>query len=399
MGFGGFSRHQDREQTYRKRRGGGGKFHWRQQWRPPLEEENPRGEPFLFIPANYKDPRDPTKEIPYYPYLEHSVLSGGNFLGSFLCSRGHDEFSQNKCNGCYAEENKPPQGVTVKQRIFAAVGGVVLTWWHLVPVVDEDTGQVKTYSRGENAGKPVMDKVPCEGRGCQHCAERHERVFGAKRYQGLGPNHLDNLFSIDRELLYSCSCGGELTATQYMCRHCMTPLLDLEADAEKPPHEQLTNDQIAKFASSPRTCPACGARDEPFEICSCSSCNEPTRLCLDPIPGGVPAIIWLKKTGKGTSSAISMVKAMAATNYKLPTDDEPLLVVDTDPETGADLLHWHKDVEPYMKQFDFENLLTTSDDARTLNMQAEQIKKAWKGFRSPHMAGASGDQVRDYQRS
>ena len=397
MGYGGFRQHAGREAKFHKsRRKGGGKFHWKAQWRPPKQSEKMQGTTVLVIPAIYKDPRDPAIEVPYYVYKEHSAQAGKNYAGSFLCSRGLDEHSSEKCNGCLADEGKPPEGVEIRSRVFAAVGIVVLANFHLVPVFDKDTGEPILYKRGDHKGEQVKEKHPCAGRGCELCSAGHDVVFGAKKYMALGKNHLEHLYGIETNVVYTCACGGELRAQSYMCQNCAHPVWDSEEDATLPPAQRKTEEEINKLSSEPRTCPSCGHRGMLFETVVCDTCDEPVRLSLMPGQGMIPAVISLARTGSGTSSALTAVRARPATDYTLP-DKQPLLSIESDPETGADELVWHKDIEPFMKQFDFESLLSASDDPQELNRQAEVIKKLWPGFRSPY-SGAGESTTTEYQK-
>jgi len=387
MGFGGFSRNREREVAYnRRRRGGVRRGYWRSVWRPPHADQNPRGVPILLPGAEYQDPRDSTKTIPYYPFLEHSVMMGGKFLGSFLCSGGFNEFDRGKCAGCFANDQDKPQGVTIKQRTQYGIGIVVLADFHLVPVMDDDTGKPKKYTRGEREGEIIKSKEPCTGRGCDLCNEGHELVFGAKRMLAVGPNHLDNLNTIENRLEQQCACGGVLDITQFMCPSCLTEVIDVEKS-------NMTNEQLYERVQHPITCPSCGTTSVLTPNYVCDHCDSPAPLGLLPTSGSVPAVVYMNKTGQQTSSALSMVRPQPATEFMVPTDKSPLLRMDEDPDTGQDILVWHKDIRDYIEPYKFDEFLTATDDPQTIAFQVDQIKKAWKDFRNPYM---TGDQVRDY---
>jgi len=330
--------------------------------------------------------------IPYMPYAYHEVTAGRQFYGSELCTAGWDDANKQPCVVCHGAADLPTgSNLRIARRFQNAVNILVLADFHLVPVTDRKGNPIISKG-GENEGKQIREKQPCEGRRCEHCEKDHELVFGAKRYLSLGPNFQDNIMSIDVGMSQTCFCGGYLTVATYLCPLCGEVAFDVQKS-------RLTDDEIEDVISRPfRTCPNCGENDvHLLPRYLCDRCEEPQPLSLLPEEEPIikiPAVVWLSKSGEGTSSKIEKMRHKPATEFLIPTNDEPLVSIDED-EDGNMILIWNPDIASMTTQFDFDAMLLREPTSEILQRQTDLVRKALPDFRSPYQ---TGDDTKDYGR-
>ena len=351
-----------------------------------------------FPDCAYEDP-DPKQAgkppIPYYPYVDHSAaIPKPNFQpkGSFLCTQGWDENDKQPCAGCYAIDQGLPKNVDVRTSVRSAINVLILEWFHLVPRKDKQ-GNVRTYEKGEKEGEPIMGKELCEGRGCKHCREGHEKVFGAKRYLSFGQNFFENLRAIEDSVSQRCVCGGYLSTVGYVCPLCGETAIDMETC-------QMSDKELDSLLERGAECPHCHEtpiyEDSGMSAFqphySCDTCDSPTGLSVIPDVGRVPTVVWLNRSGKGTSTVVNMTRFKPATEFVVPANDDVLMSIDED-EDGNDIIVWNPEIEDMATPFDFPSMFKAEATPQVLNKQVEILRNVIPDFRNPY---ETGDEVKDY---
>ncbi len=230
-------------------------------------------------------------DTPYFEYMEHFSKTRNN-QGS-VCSREWVEDDRGvrksfgNCVGCYeldiaeGDGEKGDRAVSdISLRPLAAFTGVHLADYHLVEVTDRETGRVVTYKKGNKwhkQGDPIMRRVPCIGRGCEHCQARAEKVFGKYIHWSLGTGHFGALSNFVGDLAHTCAkCGDNLVEMIYMCPNCSHKILDLTPSAGN----TMTDDAIYDMVSQPCKCRNCGKSMLPRPIYECEGCKNPQPLGL-----------------------------------------------------------------------------------------------------------------------
>jgi len=400
MSLNRFGRTRTREEgRSRKRRRFGGGSYWSKEIRLPKAEDRKEGIRIAFPDCSYPDP-DPKQagkgEIPYFPYVDHSIsIPKPKFQpkGSFLCTQGWDESNKQPCAACYAMDQGLPRNVDVRGSLRFAINVMVLEWFHLVPRLDRKTGQPRLYEKGDREGEPIMGKELCEGRGCKHCKDEHEKVFGAKRYLSFGGNFFENLRTIEESVSQRCLCGGYLNTVGYVCPICGETAIDLET-------AHMSDVEIDNLLQRGAECPHC--HEKPFyentgmsaflPHHTCDTCDSPTGLSVIPEVGRVPAVVWLNRSGKGTSTVVNMTRFKPATEFVVPANDDVLMSIDED-EDGNDIIVWNPAVEDYGTPFDFPEMFKCEPTPQAINRQVELLRAVIPDFRNPY---ETGDEVKDY---
>lgn len=258
---------------------------WGGRWKPP---QNVTTE-LRLLPGSYVTFED--FALPYYSYVEHFIAGPDK---SLICSKqykyvdGEITTVAGKCLACEVREKEDVKNIS--WRIMHAWNGIHLAWYHLMPVLDEND-RPRMYKQGRNQGKPIMEKVLCEGRRCKMCGEKIEKTFGKKIYWGMGNAHLEQLGGIDKDIGHDCTCGGRLTEIAYECGECAAQLLDI-ADVS-PKEAEL-------FGGAPKKCPKCEKEDFPLRLNECNKCQDPTPVSI------YDCNIEVKRTGEKTQSAIQV---------------------------------------------------------------------------------------------
>lgn len=196
------------------------------------------------------------------------------------------------------DEGIPREKRSVSKRLLHALNVIHLDWYHLVPLFDEKTGKPITYSGGERKGEQIFRKEQCEGRRCDYCKEKYEKVFGKKVHWSLGTQHLGNVISKMEEIGKDCkNCGAlaSLEVLTYECIECGHIYIDVEKT-------QLTDEQIYQKSLEIRKCPECGHEDWMVGQLECSNCQDPERLSLWDVD------IDVKRFGKRTDSTVDIVR-------------------------------------------------------------------------------------------
>jgi len=226
----------------------------------------------------------------YYTYIEHFIAGPDK---SLLCSKqykyvdGEIATDAGKCLTCDVRDEGDAKNIS--WRVMHAFNAIHLAWYHLVPVIDEDTKKPVRYERGRHKGEPIMNKVPCEGRRCKLCNEKVEKTFGRKVHWSMGNSHLEQLGGIIKEIRKECTCGGKITELAYECGECGATLLEIGN-----PEEADT------FGGARHECPKCKAVDFPLKQNECDRCQDPTPLSI------FDCNLEVKRTGENTASTIQI---------------------------------------------------------------------------------------------
>jgi len=316
-------RYNQRSSQRGKTKGGFGGANFSDRWAPP---KTMNGDPVMIIAGSYEEYIDENgnfiaepKErplLPAYHYREHRMVIGKSFR-SLVCREGWDPDDRKDCVPCYLKEHDPEkwakvidsrqkQGKTVpgKPRDAWAHTVVVLKSCHSVPAIHKATG--KEITRQD--GSAVMETVECEGRNCKHCKEGHDMVFGRRAWWSTGSLHYDHLLGISDNIAQSCkNCGGRIMATKLVCKKCSAILLDRTST-------QHSDEQIEQQAHKQVYCHNCGSRDFPVDVdgLTCDGCSDPVRADLTEM------VIWLKRQGEGTQTAVQMVRCQTPKEFQVP---------------------------------------------------------------------------------
>lgn len=272
--------------------GGGGGYslsvRWNNRWKPP---QNVTTE-FRMLPGAYMGLEGEENE--YYPYVEHFVARTNR---GFICSKqyqivdGELTTVGGKCLGCQERDGGAED---VSWRLMHAFNGIHLAWYHLEPVFD-DNGKPIKYKKGDRQGQQVMRKVACEGRRCEHCRDKLEKVFGKKVHWSIGAGHLQDLAGFVSEIEKDCAhCGdGRLEVVSYECEKCGHPLIDMATT-------ELDDKGIASYVARKQECPECSHADYLMRQFECSNCQDPKPLSI------FDCTLEIKRQGEGTNSTIQI---------------------------------------------------------------------------------------------
>lgn len=342
-------------------------------------------------PVEYKDPRpffDGVK-LPYYVYAKHRKDRGKEKGVYGVCNAGFkgtdDEYEANDtgdkdCVFCYLQEKGDK---SIDRRIMAAWPVVHLAPYHNVQATDRNKEPI-FYSKGKNKGQPIMERRECEGKGCEHCANDEELVAFSSRYIELSPNFVDQIRNIDADLSRACAnCReGDIEVTALVCEDCGKSLVDMTNVGEEE-YESLMQGEL--------TCKKCGHRGVPLEDVECSNCEDakPTSFA--------DVVLFLTKTGEGTSSA------MALKHPKNPSkpgwmyrDDfeyegEQVAWFDTDEDEAEGKFTYVDEVKDLLNPFDFSHMIGTGPEDLSNQAKRLQVSNPFDGGGGDNDDDGDGD--------
>lgn len=335
------------------------------------------GSPVVFLPGEYPDPR-PDQQVggrppanPYFLSRDHRKgIKGGQSAIIDLCSAGWDPAQPQPCVWCHEKQagDKNIDNGRDARQVFT-LNLVHLVPYHLAPAVDRQSGQVRLNPK---TNEPYMNKVMCEGKGCQHCREGHDLMFGAKKYLSVGRNHLENLRTIDADIGRMCSnCHeGTVSTASFECEECGHVIIDCVNNA-------YTDKEIDGFASEVLTCPNCRHSSLAIETTLCSECQDPERTTLFDV------VLWLRRTGEKTDSALSLNHPSPRefgwcyrSDFLINDDpDRPLISGFEEKEGGVVVPIWDDEVSKMTNPYDFTEMFgvgkprTPEDQAKRLQVQ------------------------------
>jgi len=383
-----FRRHAGREKRP-DRKGGRGSF--RNQYRVPKGDV---GSPIFFIAGEYPDPRPeerdalgrPTKK-PYYISREHrKMVKGQKWPVTELCAAGWDPANLKPCVPCHERRQGDTSidGKGGNPRSLFTLNMVHLVPYHLVPQVDGTTRQPRINPA---TNQPYLAKTACEGRGCQHCRDGADLLFGAKKYLQVGTNHLANLKQIDSDISGAClNCReGEVKTASFECPDCGHLIINCQDN-------DFSEDEIDQFAMEQLTCPKCRNTNILVETLECTHCQDPRRTTLFDV------VLWLRRTGESTDSMLS-IKHPSPKHFGwcwlddfLVNDDPARPLVQPWPwketEDGILVPEFEAEVAKMAKPYDFDDMPSVGKP-RDPQGQAERLQ-------IPNPFGAGQAPARDY---
>lgn len=227
---------------------------------------------------------------------------------------------------------------------------------HVIEKRDRD-GKVITYSRGDKAGQPIMERVPCEGKGCEHCDNKVDIVLGRQVYVDVGPRHKDNIFDLEVEVSEHCrSCQeGQIERASFICPECGEVMLEL---ADENGERTFSIEEEDDLYEKGMKCPECNTPGVlPMEELACTVCEDASRATLADV------VIFIRKTGENTDTKISAKlrgedKPWVWLKDFDITGDEDYVIEDYDVKVDDDGdvvmdYTWHDDIKPLTTQFNF----------------------------------------------
>lgn len=225
---------------------------------------------------------------------------------------------------------------------------------HEVP--KEKDGKELLYTKGDNAGKPIMALYPCEGKGCKYCDENLAIIDGRRGFTSVGAGHFLNLGSIEEDIEDNCrSCQeGTVVRVALTCPETGEILVDLE-------DEEIKDEQIEHWLENGMFSSGANRKVFPDELVECDSCDSGARAEIHDV------VLFLRKTGENTNSAIS-IKSKSGPGWIWlkdfeMSDGEPLVknwTIVEDEETGTftNEYEWHDDLveRKWIEPFDFNRI-------------------------------------------
>lgn len=383
-----FRRHAGREKRP-GRKGSRGSF--RNKFTVPKGED---GTPVVFVPGEYPDPRPDERSFDgrpvnksYYIFKEHrKKVKGQNWPITDTCAAGWNPSQPKPCVYCHERKqgDLSIDGRAGVARTMYALNLTHLVPYHLVPQVDKRTNEVRI---NPNTGEPYLGKTACEGRGCPHCRENYQLLFGAKKYLQVGPNHLQDLKQIAADISSSCSnCReGEVKTASFECPDCGYIIVDCLSN-------DFGEDEIDQFAMDQLTCPSCRKTNVAIETLECTHCQDPRRTTLFDV------VLWLRRTGESTDSHLSL-KHPSPRHFGWcwldeffvnEDEDRPLITGWSETDEGVLVPEWDEDIEKMTKPYDFDEMIAVGKPKSTA-AQAERL-----GINDPYAANAGQPPARDY---
>ena len=364
-----------RTTTGLNRKGGGGaRGSWSDEVRIPNLPPKTDGIPLLFINGDYVNPQTDDggtwdEHAPYYVYLQaKAVIREGNTLqgmrtdcvpGAWKRPEGYPQADSR----VYDQGHKPhtiwgwlkSKGDSrVGFSTRAAFNVIDLRPHHEVPKLDKE-GHIVKFTHGEKAGTPVMERKPCEGEDCEHCADDIKVTVGRKGYLDVGSKHRDEI--MDLELLVDDYCRacqeGEISRVAFICPECNEVMIDLT-------EAKLKADEEERIYLGGMKCPNCKTpKALPIEEVECSKCKNPSRATLADV------VFFARKTGKDKDTSIGAFRKglnargwMWLTEYELSNGE--LLASDVDVKTDDGTVSvtyaFDKSVKEMLRPYDFSTM-------------------------------------------
>jgi len=274
--------------------GGGLTLRWKCRWAPPVNTTTK----IRILPGSYLDLEGDEGE--YFPFVEHFVKRSNR---GFICSKQYQIVNGDlatiggKCLGCQEIDNGAED---ISWRMLHAFNVLHLSWYHYVPAVD-DKGRPIKYSKGKKQGEQAMNELPCEGRKCPHCADKHEKFFGRHVYWSLGSGHMNEFAGVVEEIGKDCAnCGeGRLNTASYECEKCGHVYIDMETT-------ELDQKAVRSFVARKHECPKCQHVGTPLKQDECDNCRDPLSLSI------FDCELEIKRQGEGTNSTIQIPRWVKA---------------------------------------------------------------------------------------
>jgi hypothetical protein len=218
------------------------------------------GTKIRIIPGEFKNPEDGVVD-PWYTYVEHNQRIGGNGPNGrtlrAACTSRLRKKTGDDCVVCAAAGKL--EGI--KRSVRRAFTVIVLRNYHkeMIPGRKDPS---KSYER----------MSICEGsRTCKLCKDNVDKIFGARRWWGVGLNHFTQLSGLNVSLGTRCKCGGKVSRTGFQCANDHL-ILDIESS-------NLSDEKIEVFSQEVNKCRKCEYEGLPVEILECSKeCTDPQRL-------------------------------------------------------------------------------------------------------------------------
>lgn len=273
------------------------------------------GHPTVILPAKYSVPisdegvRDPDSSFYLFKTVRAKVNAGGKAQYRSDCVPGRwptpddPDYPTDDPRVFSPEEGKKDTlwdhlsnsgDKRISWSMTRAFNVIDLRTHHEIPKVDKD-GKEKTTKAGET----IMARYPCDGRGCKHCDEEYEKSDGRRGYTSVGSGHFLNLGTIEEELEDNCrSCQeGTVSRVALVCPESGDILIDLEEDQSSDDQVEHWLEQGMYSASANK---GKGRKVYPDEMVECDKCDQGARADIHDV------VLFLRKTGEGTNSAISV---------------------------------------------------------------------------------------------
>lgn len=358
------------------RRNRGPTAFWSDEIKIPKMSAKSDGIPILFLDAKYPNPKAEgflEDDYPAYIYLQGKVVvrdKAGNFKSMRSdCLPGWrrpcDEYPSNDPRVYDSRSDRPftiwdhlkSQGdPRVGKSERYVLNCLDLRVHHLVEKTDRDNKVIK-YSKGDRSGQSVMERRPCEGKGCEYCDDETDQTVGRKGYMDLGSGHFgeNGILGLEQTIEDNCrSCQeGEITRAGLTCPECDELIIDSSAVDDPSDLDVLFDKGM--------NCPHCRAKNVfPVEELECDACNEPARA-------GLSDVVWfLRKTGEGKDSSVSAFRKKDQPWCWLKdfdmTGDDAFTVEDYEIKTredgvGFDIEYeFNEELKDMLKPYDFNNV-------------------------------------------
>jgi hypothetical protein len=336
----------------------------------------------LITPGDYEDLRaDEIKAnggVPpkkhYHTRPDHGIKIGEMFRGG-TCAAGYD--GHDDCLCCLQKENKDPR-VTTRDKYsvnvlqFALFRKEGLKDKSGKPIVYDEDGE--KHRRGD----PILGWTEVSNlrdvRDLRGRLQKGETIEGVacvrKKFIDVGRGHLGNIMQIADLAEKMCWCGGNLTPYEFTCAGCEAVLCNVE-------NENLTLEDVGRYAQERARCQACGVFEQPRQNCLCDGCSEPRPLSIFDV------VAFIRRMGEGTQSTV-IVEKLVPVHLFLMEDGQGLLKVDDEfgEEDGMLVPNFSEEIKKMMPQFDFDKVHKpmTNEEAAALLKCANPFRKAGRDY-------------------
>lgn len=170
-------------------------------------------------------------------------------------------------------------------------------------------------------------------------------TFFRKKFMELPFTHFEALKEVGRQAATTCTCGGMLTPTVYVCGECESILLDVE-------DTDLSEAEVKRFGDNSVRCGDCGHVGYPDAEHICDNCDTPQSTEFWQVAAQIT------KVREGQWPTIRVLKVIPITEYQFP-DGEPAAVMEDD---GTIVLH--EDLQKLADtQFDLEEYTAAKENS------------------------------------
>lgn len=354
-----------------------GKKGWNGSFKDELRPPKAEATPILLTRGEYADEhpqaiKDNNGEPPlkhYYTYPAHSYkfkIGNDDAFRQGRCAAGWND-KDGECLGCQVKTNGDKRVGHKRDRY--SMNLIHLALHHKTELKDHE-GKPRRFEQDDPEGRfkrgdPIVgwqevtrarDRKDVLQDLDKLLKEQNAAMF-RKKYIDVGSGHLDDLMQIADLARKHCRCGGMLAPTAFFCQGCEEKLVDVE-------EENMDAAECNTYSLQRQRCKNCGVLDFPQVESLCDECTEPTPLEFWEV------VAYIKKTGEGTNSHISVEKIVPIYEFLLPNEES--------------LLKWDASADDF--EIDAEGEFVLRDDVATLASNQFNFNKVQQPYDNDYIA-------------